>query len=421
MEVVRQFILSVISLNDDNLTRLIDTLSELGVRNVEDLVDVQVSDLSPAVLPIVQGRKLIRTWNDRFTTGTPAAEAAIGTPSSTLGPVPVTPSSTSRPVPVTPLTPSVAEANLAANWHSKFDINRSISSMLTSDKQLITQDAAKCLLDGAKLTSSQRNEIVRMVTDDILRICKKPKRLHLSVIAEMLVSKYTQLRDECDGLVIGCGYSSLRNQIECRVSYLNKPLSAKKRAGVAKRLVLDNDENQSKKTVVRDGYGCIDFLPAKMPDAETDETLNSKQKLLKDMHATARWSEVDVTPLMNATYILQRQDLVGSSALLVKQIQGEWPFLMQPKWMVNHLCRLLGFNIIEKLEAGLLSKKETLVGYFRTKARQMKDLRQQLTAFETEDTDMQPIIALIPLLMTYFEESHHLLLVSYEVPVCFAL
>jgi len=61
---------------------------------------------------------------------------------------------------------------------------------------------------------------------------------------------------------------------------------------------------------------------------------------------------------MDATYILQRQDLGGSSALLVKRIQEEWPFLMQLKWMVNHLCRLLGFNIIEKLEAGLLSKKE---------------------------------------------------------------
>jgi len=62
----------------------------------------------------------------------------------------------------------------------------------------------------------------------------------------------------------------------------------KKRTSVAKRLVLDNDENRSKKLVVRDGYDCIDFLPTKMRDAETDESLNSKQKLLKDMHASAR-------------------------------------------------------------------------------------------------------------------------------------
>ena len=88
------------------------------------------------------------------------------------------------------------------------------------------------------------------------------------------------------------------------------------------------------------------------------------------------------------------------------QIQEEWPLLMQPKWMVNHL---LGLNIIEKLEAGLLSKKETLIGYFRTKARQMKDLRYQLTAFEMDNTDMHPVIALIPLLLTYFGESHDLL------------
>jgi len=189
MDEIKQFILSVLPLNDDNLTRLIDTLSALGVTKFDELVDVQIGDLSPAILPMIQGRKLIRTCNARLTTETPTAEAAIGTPSSTLGPVQVTPSSTSRPVPVTPLIPSVTEANLAANWHTTFDINRSICSMLTSDKQLITQDTAKCLVDGGKLTSRQRNEMVRIVTDDILRICKRPKRLHFSVIAEMLVCK----------------------------------------------------------------------------------------------------------------------------------------------------------------------------------------------------------------------------------------
>jgi len=79
--------------------------------------------------------------------------------------------------------------------------------------------------------------------------------------------------------------------------------------------------------------------------------------------------------------------------------------------MNQHLERLLGFNITEKFEQSLLSKKDIIFDYFTSKAASMKQLAARLSAVG----DSKPAIAVIHLLLTYFREQENSLLVSREV------
>jgi len=91
-------------------------------------------------------------------------------------------------------------------------------------------------------------------------------------------------------------------------------MSIQRKAQGARRRLTDEVENMNTK-IIRDGYGCVDFFPVTFPDGETEESLGSKQQQLKEMykHESSQRSDTEITALMSATYILQRQDLAGSS------------------------------------------------------------------------------------------------------------
>jgi len=59
-----------------------------------------------------------------------------------------------------------------------------------------------------------------------------------------------------------------------------------------KRRLADDGEH-SKKEVVRDGYGCVNYFPVLFPEneTETEETLASKQQQLKDMYVKQEWKD----------------------------------------------------------------------------------------------------------------------------------
>ena len=126
------------------------------------------------------------------------------------------------------------------------------------------------------------------------------------------------------------------------------------------------------KKKLRDGYGCVDFLPISMPDGQTTESLNEKQKALKQLYENSSSNETEITALMTATYYLQRQDLVGHLPLTAPQISDEWPYLVQPKWMLQHASRLLGLNVLERLAEGLTAKKQSLLNFFSVKNTEYK-------------------------------------------------
>jgi hypothetical protein len=208
--------------------------------------------------------------------------------------------------------------------------------------------------------------------------------------------------------------------LRTRVNYLNRPEKNERRGASARRRIDVCEGEVVQVPIKRYGYGCVDFLPVALPDGETEETLKVKVEKLKDMHRNSSTNNGEITDRMNATYILQRQDIVGARPLPVGEVRVEWPYLCQPKWMIYHLQRLLGLNVLEKLEASIMSKKDLHVQFFRSVTPTMKEVSNKMKAF---DVTTQPVIGLITGLMAYFGEPETCLLKGLDVcfPVTFPL
>jgi len=404
MEAVRDKVISILNLDPSTLDNLMQKFSDLGVTHVDDLVDIQFSDISPDILLPIPARKLIRM----------CAEPASESPAVAVSRASLSSPGPSRNPETMPLTPSSSQnASVSSNWHVSYDPSSTIAAMMSSSTTpLSAKQAARYFVDGSVMSAAQRNEVVRYVVDDMLKLCSNPSRANINTIAEKIVSKCPKLKDEIDGSVIGCGYTSVRNQLENRVSYVKRPMSAQRKACGMKRRLGDDTENSSVKKSVRDGYGCADFLPATFPEEETEQSLVDKQQQLKEMHVRGLWTDSEVSSLMSLTYVMQRQDLVGVSPQSVGHIVAEWPFLCQPKWIVQHLNRLLGFDIVQQLDDGIMKKKESLYSFFSLKSTSVKRLGRSLAASEL---DTRPSIALIPLLMAYFGEREEVILLPKEV------
>ena len=143
-------------------------------------------------------------------------------------------------------------------------------------------------------------------------------------------------------------------------------------------------------------------MPVDLPGGENLETLNQKQQSLKVAYIASKnsWNETEISNLMACTYYIQRQDLVGHLPLTVLEIEEEWPLLLEPRWMFQHLKRLIGVAIPEKLEHSLMEKKTPLIKYFLAKSSTKKDLARRIA--ETDFSTDTPVV-LIQLFMAYFD------------------
>ena len=415
MEDVRQNILQTIVLTDETMQKLLEKLKTLGVSVVADLVEVKVEDLTPEVLLPVPARKLIRAWSSQ------TAVPGDATPTVCQVRTPMSVNQTANfSSPTIISTPRGDAGSSSMNWVSKVDIASYIEEMMNDRESPQQQQAARALSAHSALSNIARNEVVRFLGAKILKLCRTPSRSSLNSFSELLVTQYPQFKDVIGDTVVGTGYTSVRNQLENRLSYLKRPItSSRKSAAVKRRLESKGEGDTPMRKTLRDGYGCVDFLPISIPDGETTESLTEKQKALKQLHANSSNNETEISALMAATYHLQRQDLVGHLPLTAPEISDEWPYLVKPKWMIQHLSRLLGINVLERLSQGLSAKKQSLLNYFQTQASSMKELGRRFTA--TDFASESPA-ALLPLLMVYFGEDEAVLFCQSEVNktlVCF--
>lgn len=417
MDAVRRSVELVLACDSAVSNSVVQRLIELGVTGMSDLVEVKIDDLTPSVLLPVPARKLVRFWttpvdeNNAMILSSPVTQRN-SSDNSPAASQPSTPSVTAAVTPIS-ITPSSLTSGFNSKWASNFYIQECVCEMIRKGS-VAQQTAARRLTEGKSLIHVERNELIRYVTECILKLCAAPSRNNLTIIAETMVNAYPQLRDEVGGTVIGPGYLSVRNQLENRVTYVKRPASNQRREASARRR-LDNDENadvEVPKKRMRDGYGCLDFLPIELPEGDDEDSLKLKHLELQAIHRTKSWNGTEVSEAMRRTYVLQRRDLVGCRPLSVREVQLEWPFLCEPRWMIEHLHRLLGVNIMEKLEANLMAKKDTLVQYFKSVAPTMKHLQQRLAEVNIAQ---QPAIGIISLLMTFFGESEATLFHGYEV------
>lgn len=409
MEDVRRIIEAHIDLDSTVMSLLINRLRDLGVRSTADLIDVQVSDLSPDILLPVPARGLIRKFNEQFTSVSRDQASTLSSTPHNNTPVNQHTSSTQSS---TPLTTSVDNAS---SWHTKFDMSAVVSLMQEGRQSRLTQQAAASLQADKQLSHAERSELVRCVVEIALKLCSTPSRSGLNYVAEKAVEWFAQLKDVIAGEVVGPGYISFRNQLENRISYLKRPINCHRRATAVRRRLSNDDETENlpQKRQIRDGYGCVDFMPVTMPEGEDEESLGKKQQTLKEQHASMSWTDGEVTELMKSTYILQRQDLVGPSPLTFSEVLSAWPFLTESKYILQHLERLLGCNIDSKLQAALTNKKQCFVDYFGTKSSSNQTLKTRYDQLRSEPA----VGVVVPLLMAYFGEKEEILLNSFQVNI----
>jgi hypothetical protein len=407
MERIKSSISSILTtIKEELMTRILQKLSDLGVESVDDLSCVTVEDLTmDNLLQPVPARKLVRAWSQ-------SSAVSVGPP--TVVPVTRTPSQSPADIGAgIQSTSSLRHTPLSIirdDWIDNFDPVCMIQNARQHGGTTNLKWSAESLINGQRLNPSQRNEIIRHIVS-IISSCK-PTRNNLNVVAQKITDSYPTLKDEVDGIVVGPGWVSIRNQLESCLSYLSRPLAVLKKAeGIRRRLVTDEAPIVTKKQL-RDGYGCIDFLPVVLPDGETSESVKVKQLQLKHWHAEGRLHETDITSNMRATYMCQRQDLVGHCRLTVIDLLNEWPFLFHPKWMLGHLDQLLGMSLLKKMEESVLAKKDNLIRYLDSKRRSVKRLGQKMSVI---DLQSEPVIGIIILLMAYFNEEEEAIFRGFEV------
>lgn len=406
MELVKSSVQTVMSLQEEKLSAVLDRLAQIGVENVEDLANVIESDLTSGnLLPPIPARKLIKAWSNHNSPSSLSSSAArnISTPP--------TPSSSMSDAASTPTTCQTLSAD-RNYWVHNFDIIAATRQAKSQSQYPTLKQAVETLFSGSQLSVAKRNEFVRFVGDCIFKVCQTPTRASINEVAKKLTEQFTQLKDEIEGTVIGPGFLSLRNQIENRLTYLRRPLSVQKTSVPIRRRLVDNSETVAQKKQIRDGYGCINFLPVSLPENETEETLLKKQASLKEWSASNQWADSAVTHHMSATYSLQRQDLVGQNPLPVSIIITEWPFLLELKYMNQHLLHLLGIDVIEKMEASLDSKKDSLCSFLQSHLQSIKRLKNRWTGM---NLTTEPSIGVISLLMAYFGENEEGIFRGFEV------
>ena len=97
---------------------------------------------------------------------------------------------------------------LGNNWHYSFEVPWNMLPAVLKKK----------LANQERPTARERREVIRIVAAEIIAICNKPSKKHLSEIARQMVPTYPKsFKDEIEDEIIGSGHDSLTKQLQCRV------------------------------------------------------------------------------------------------------------------------------------------------------------------------------------------------------------
>lgn len=154
---------------------------------------------------------------------------------------------------------------LSSDWHYNFKI----------PWHMLPAVLRKKLDKQERPTARERREMIRIISGEILAICKKPSKKHLDQIARNMVIQYPKsLKDVIEGEVVGSGHDSLTKQLQCRLDNYKRNEILKKRNTTSGN---DTSTDPEKKKRV-DSYGCIvcESVPVNM-DAQMKKKKRCKK------------------------------------------------------------------------------------------------------------------------------------------------
>lgn len=147
------------------------------------------------------------------------------------------------------------------NWHFNFNIQWNI----------MPSHIKNTLEKKERPTSRDRRELIRLISAEILAVCKNPGKKHLSEIARKMVLAYpNSLKDVIENQVVGSGYDSITKQLQSRVDNY-------KRLEPPKMTQPSSDDNR-KKRQRKDAYGCVNAYP------QLPGNLEEQRKIKEELH-----------------------------------------------------------------------------------------------------------------------------------------
>ncbi|XP_077499847.1 uncharacterized protein LOC144110662 [Amblyomma americanum] len=254
----------------------------------------------------------------------------------------------------------------------------------------------KACQEGKRPVKSDLNEMVRLVSDHILAINRKPGRKILRAIAAEIVSHYLKtFEDTLNGAVIGSGIETLLWKLENCVNNKRRPSSEQPH-----QFEPDDELDLSVKRVKiqRDSYGCVAWQP-KVPSDETADSQEKKKDDLLSQFRLAFPDETMVAQLMSETYASQRQ-LINASKN-IRDIERSWPFLFQAKHLTNHVNILLGSNVAKTFDDRLKTVGRQVFRYAHSQVKKecVKSCLQEIEAAKTNRKSMAVEYEAMPLLL----------------------
>lgn len=111
-------------------------------------------------------------------------------------------------------------------------------------------------------------QMIRIIVDAIRIHCPNPTRAECSQTAKDIVAQYPKTFGDVtdEGELLGCGYTSLLNQIKTRVEHVNRGNTLSRIRRLKSTNENDGDTPQPKNTRNQvDSYGCINWQPHNLP------------------------------------------------------------------------------------------------------------------------------------------------------------
>ncbi|XP_040888781.1 uncharacterized protein LOC121178291 [Toxotes jaculatrix] len=370
------------------LTSLLEVLEELGVESRADLIFLQENDLVRCLRPI-QFRKLLNGLKNEALPVVEMEFAAV--PSSPLTSTP-DPQSLSSATSSSPSLPSSPHAGRP--WYTDFQVRWN----------MMPAAIRRALSNHTRPSPGDRKDMVRAVVDQMFEHDLNPTRAICHSIARSIVREYPKCFADVGkkGDIVGDGSYSLLQQIKARVEYKNRKnsLARRRREKRPRTAVVEGGRLTARGPV--DQYGCVRWSPAELPSGETMESLNEIKKQLSNIYSEKGiGGEETAEPLMEKTYVIQRQYLNSVPAPAVAEIQKEWPFLFSQKGLYNHFGLLTDVSILVKMQEAMNNKGSTIIRFCQELSRHPK-IEEILADYEPETSNKAVCVLL--LLMAYFKE-----------------
>lgn len=141
----------------------------------------------------------------------------------------------------------------------------------------------------------------------------------------MAITYPEAFKDKIGGEVVASGYDYLIKQLMSKIDNLKREKTTLAPKRQAAKSVSNMSNASPTKNVRLDSYGCVNWLPEKLPHCETTETQKQTQDELKKMHRETGSDITSFVRKMEVTFFCQRKDIVGG--MEVDDLIKEWPYL----------------------------------------------------------------------------------------------